>query len=179
MPTDPKPWYENLRVDLDPERIDENLDALGQKLRRAMEQGWYTRVRFKYKGRPLLPDIPLGALVATEVATFWWAGPIRALVMNLGVKTLLEVEFLHAADDKVREGQEAFMNGDVTAAESAYREALRMRPGDIGANYNLGVLLRVSGRREEATLCLTEAARVPDHPEGSKARELLSRMKSP
>ena len=70
------------------------------------------------------------------------------------------------------------MNGEIAEAEEAYREALRMRPGDVSALYNLGVLLRVSGRKDEALECLEQAAAEPSHPDGAKAREMLSRIGS-
>jgi tetratricopeptide (TPR) repeat protein len=176
MTDDGRNWYENLRIDLDPDRIDESLKVLGEKLKRAWDQGRYTRVRFMFKGKAILPDIPLGALVATEVATFWWAGPVRALVANFGIKSFLDVEFLHAADDKVRDGQEHYLAGEIEAAEEDYREALRMRPGDVSALYNLGVLLRVSGRKAEALEVLEQAARESTHPDGIRAREMLTRI---
>ena len=48
-PEDKNSWYKNLRVELDPERLDEELRKLREKLDKALEQGRYTRVRFKYK----------------------------------------------------------------------------------------------------------------------------------
>jgi Tfp pilus assembly protein PilF len=54
-----------------------------------------------------------------------------------------------------------------------------MRPGDVGANYNLGVLLRVSGRPEQALECLRLAAAHPEHPDAARARELIDKMRSP
>ena len=175
-PEDKNSWYKNLRVELDPERLDEELRKLREKLGKALEQGRYTRVRFKYKGKPILPDIPLAALVATEVVSFWWAGPLRALVLNLGVKTLVEVEFIHAAGEKVGEAQEHFLNGDVEEAEALYREALRIKPGDPSALYHLGVLLKVTGKKPEARQCFERAAQVEDHPDSARAREALGKL---
>lgn len=171
-----RPWYERMMVELDPDGIDESLKALMDKLGRAVDHGRYTRVRFKYKGKPLLPDIPLAALLATEVAAFWWAGPLRALVVTLGVKTLVEVEFVHAASEKVKEGQDLFMAGEVESAEARYREALRMKPDDAAALFNLGVLCRVTGRKDEARTLLKRAAEQADHPDAPRAREALERM---
>jgi len=174
--TENRPWYERMVVELDPDGMDESLKAIVEKMGRAVDHGRYTRVRFKYKGKPLLPDIPLAALVATEVATFWWAGPLRALVVTLGVKTFVEVEFIHAASEKVREGQDLYMSGEVESAEARYREALRMRPDDPSALYNLGVLLRVTGRKDEAKACFRKAMERTDHPDAPRAREAIDRM---
>lgn len=171
-----RPWYERTLVELDPDGVDESLKALMEKLRRAVDHGRYTRVRFKYKGKPILPDIPLAALLATEVAAFWWAGPLRALVVTLGVKTFIEVEFIHAATEKVKEGLDLYLAGEVEAAEALYREALRMKPDDPSALFNLGVLLRVTGRKDEARTCFEKAATFGDHPDAPRAAEALRKM---
>jgi tetratricopeptide (TPR) repeat protein len=49
---------------------------------------------------------------------------------------------------------------------AAYRTALRIKPGDAGAHYNLGVALRDQGKLDEAIAQLREAIRIkPDHAE--------------
>ncbi|MCK6525026.1 tetratricopeptide repeat protein [Myxococcota bacterium] len=168
--------FERFRLDIDPEKIDETVRELGERVRALVDQGRYTKVRVLYKGKPLAPDIPMGLFLAGEVASFWWAGPLRAVVMNLGVKSFVEVVLVHEADGVVRQGVELFMNGEVEDAEARYREALRMKPGDTAALYNLGVLLRVTGRKDEALKALQQAAKDEEHPDGAKARETLGRM---
>jgi tetratricopeptide (TPR) repeat protein len=176
-PTEEKnPWLERLSVELDPERMDQSLRALTDKLRHYAEQGRYTRVRIKYKGKPIIPDIPLFALLAAEAATIWWAGPLRVLVVNLGVKTFVEVELVHAAGEKVQEGQTLFLDGEVEQAEALYREALRIKPGDPAALYHLGVLLKVTGKKDQARACFEAAMKVPDHPDAERARQALERL---
>lgn len=162
---------------IDPDAIDESLRGLATQARRLWDQGRYTKVRLKYKGKALLPDIPLAALVAAEGVSLWVAGPLRILVMNLGIKALIEVELLHEASERVREGQELYAQGEVETAEAKYREALEMKPDDGSALYNLGVLLRVTGRRDEAMECLTKVAAMTDHPDQAHAVEALERMK--
>lgn len=166
--------FERLR--LDPEQVDESLRQLSEKARALYDQGRYTKVRVSYKGKPLGPDIPMTALLAGEVLSFWLAGPLRLFVMNLGVKSFLDVEVVHEADGVVRRGVERFNEGEAEEAERLYREALRMKPGDTAALYNLGVLLRVSGRKEEALGCFQKAATDEQHPDGARAREAVARM---
>jgi tetratricopeptide (TPR) repeat protein len=168
--------FEDFRIDIDPERIDESVKSLQEKLKRMVDQGRYTKVRLKYKGKALMPDIPFGVFIATEAVSFWYAGLFRALVMNLGVKTFIEVELIHQADEKVKEGIELYMNGDIEAAEEKYREALKMKPGDVSALYNLGILLRVTGRRDESMTCLQQAAEAGSHPDAERAQEALDKM---
>ena len=168
--------FERFRLDIDPEKVDETVRELGERVRSLVDQGRYTKVRVLYKGKPLAPDIPMGLFLAGEVASFWWAGPLRAVVMNLGVKSFVEVVLVHEADGVLRQGVELFMNGEVEDAEARYREALRMKPGDTAALYNLGVLLRVTGRKDDALKALQQAAKDEAHPDGARARETLGRM---
>ena len=51
-----------------------------------------------------------------------------------------------------------------------------MRPDDTAAHYNLGVLLRVVGRREESIAELEIAASDTEHADGEKARSTLEKM---
>ena len=168
---------DDLRIEIDPERIDEAVKSLAEQVRRLVDQGRYTKVRIKYRGKPLLPDIPMGVFLATEAVTFWYAGILRALVVNLGARTIIEVELVHDADERVRQGIELFLDGEVDAAEARYREALKMKADDASALYNLGVLLRVTGRRDEALRCFEKAAATPGHADAPKAQEALEKMR--
>lgn len=176
MSPPPRNLFESFRVEVDPERIDESVRNLTSKVREWVDQGRYTKVRISYKGKPLLGDIPLGVFLATEAITFWYAGLLRALVVNLGMRTFIDVELVHDADERVARGVELYMDGEIEAAEECYREALRMKPGDVAALYNLGVLLRVSGRRAEAIEVLEKAAAAEGHPDAARAKEILEKI---
>lgn len=172
----PRSRLEDFQVEIDPERIDEAVRSIADQVRQAVDQGRYTKVRIKYRGKPLMPDIPLAVFVATEAVTFWYAGLLRALVVNLGARTIIEVELIHDAVGKVEEGKELFLAGEVDAAEDKYREALRMKRDHPDALYHLGVLLRVTGRRKEAIECFEKVADLPGHALQEKALEALDRM---
>jgi len=169
-------YFQSFQWQVDPDDLDTSLQELGEKLRRVYDQGRYTKVRLSFKGKQLLPDIPIGVLIAGEAASFWLIGPLRAIVFALGVKSFVDVELVHEASGRVREGIDLYMDGEVEQAEEKYREALRMKAGDAAALYNLGVLLRVTGRLDEALECFKEAARDEEHPDGARAREALGRM---
>ena len=133
-------------------------------------------MRLKYKGQALLPDIPLAIFMAGELASFWWAGPLRVVLVNLGLGSILDVELINEADERTAEGRALFSEGEVEGAEKKYREALRMRAGDPDALLALGVLLRVTGRKDEAREALSRAAATPNHAAAEKARTMLDRM---
>jgi tetratricopeptide (TPR) repeat protein len=167
----------DFRLEIDPAKVDEAVRTLTVRAKRLIDQGRYTRVRIKYKGKPLMKDIPLGVFVATEAATFWYTGLLRALVMNLGVRAFVDVEFIHEANEKTEEGRLLYMEGEVEAAEECYRAALAIDSTHAGAHYQLGVLLRVLGRRDDAIEHLEQAAADPDHPDAEKAAKALERMR--
>lgn len=166
---------ETWRWQIDPDKLDDALRDLGERARRLVAEGRYTKVRLKYRGKPIVPDIPLAALVAAEGLSLALAGPLRLLVVNLGMKAFIEVELVHEADEKVREGQEHFAVGEVDAAEASYKQALAMKEDDPGALYHLGVLYRVTGRRDDAVRCFEKVA-ATDHPDAARAKEALDRM---
>lgn len=169
--------FEGFRIEIDPEQIDRAVEEIRKRLTSAVDTSRYTRVRLSYRGKPILPDIPLAVLLAGEGLTFWFTGPLTAVLVNLGATALLEVELIHDADELVRKGQAAYLDGELEEAEGLYRKALARRPGDPSALYNLGVLLRVTGRRDEARDTFREAAMGPEaHPDVARASEALSRM---
>lgn len=166
------------KLTIDPETLEENLKDAGEQIRRLAGNHRYSKVRLSFRGKPLGPDIPLGLFVAGQAASFWAAGPLRLLLVNLGVGSIIDVELVNEADEQVALGRDRFMDGDVEEAEEAYREALRMRPGDFSASYNLAVLLRVQGRKDEAKALLASALdEAPeDHPELEKAQALYEKL---
>src|SRR4051812_20333338 len=97
---------DDFRWEIDPDAIDESIKQLRDRLKKLFDQGRYTKVRLSYKGKPLLPDMPLAALVAAEGLSLAVAGPLRFLVVNLGMKSFIQVEFIHEASERVREGQD-------------------------------------------------------------------------
>jgi tetratricopeptide (TPR) repeat protein len=161
---------------IDPDRLDESIKELAQQVQKLVGSAKHSRIRLTYRGRRIAPDIPVGAFVAGEVLSLLIAGPLRLVLMNFGLGTMLDVEVIHQADDKVSEGINLFLDGDIIEAETAYREAIRMRPDDTAAHYNLGVLLRVVGRRDEAITELEIAAADVEHGDAEKARAALEKM---
>ncbi len=168
---------ETFRWEFDPQQVDASIRRLTEQAQALYEQARYTKVRISYGGKPIFPDLPIATVLAAEALSFAFAGPLRVVVINLGMRAFLDVEFIHDASEKIREGQTRMAEGDVESAEALYREALAMKPGDCAANYHLGVLLRVTGRREEAVAAFEAAAAVAGAPEADKARDALDKMR--
>jgi len=176
--------FEGFKIELDPERMEEfsktlraKLDELRGRVKEGVDQGRYTKVRISYRGKPVGPDLPMGALLAGEGLALLAFGPLWTLLGNLGARAMLEVQILHEAEELVAQGVDAWLAGDSEKAEARYRDALERRRDDTAALYNLGVLLRVTGRVDEALVVLRKAAMGPEgDPDVAKASELLGRM---
>lgn len=168
---------EGFKVELDPAHLENLAAAVRERARGWVDQARYTQVRFSYRGRTVGPDIPLAWLLAGEGAAFWLTGGLATLLVNLGARAVLDVHFIHLVDEAVRRGLLAYLDGELEAAEAAYREALALKPEDPAANYNLAILLRISGRRDEALRRLRAAAMGPEeHPDVPRAAEALRKM---
>ncbi len=163
--------------EFDPKAIERSFHELRERLRKLADQARFTKVRFSWRGKPLLPDIPMTSLLAANGLALLLTGPIQVLIVNLGLKAFLEVQLIHESAERVAEGVELFQRGEVDLAEGKYREALAMNPGDTSAHYHLGVLLRVTGRRDEAIDSFERAARDKGHPDAARAEDALERMR--
>src|SRR3989442_6008163 len=71
-----KPAAERKAVDVT-EGMDEAFAKVSQQARDLMAKGQHTRVRIKFRGQQIT-QLPITAVAAAEVATFWWFGPLRA-----------------------------------------------------------------------------------------------------
>src|SRR5689334_4348295 len=61
-----------MSVEVEPSRVEETLSKFREELSHWAKKGRHTKVRFKLRGKQLLPDIPLAAVVAGEALMFQW-----------------------------------------------------------------------------------------------------------
>jgi tetratricopeptide (TPR) repeat protein len=164
--------------EIDPKRVEESLRKLRGEVVHWANKGRYTRVRFKFRGKQLLPDIPIAAIVAAEGLTFYWGGILRALIFNVAGGSLLQVELVNDADKRIQAGKEALLSGDVDEALALFREALAMDRDNASAHLNLGVALKLQGDKPGA-LAAFERARAldPEGPLGAEAERLAAPLR--
>ncbi|RKH42503.1 hypothetical protein D7Y23_31155 [Corallococcus sp. AB050B] len=158
-----------LPFEIDPAQLEAGFKKLRGELVHWTNKGRYTKVRFKFRGKQLLPDLPLAAVVAAEGLSFYWGGILRVLVANVVGKSVFEVELVNDADKRVQAGREALLSGDVDQALTLFREALAMDRDNASAHLNVGVALKLRGDREGA-LAAFETAKSKD-PEGGVGAE--------
>ena len=171
-----KALFDQFRVEVDPSDIENSLRELQEKIRQVANEGRYTKVRISYKGAPLCPDIPIGVIVAAEMAGLVILGPLRAIMMTLNATAFLDIELIHESSECVKQGVEHYNNGDVELAEACYLEAIKIRSQDMEAHYQLGILYRVQGKKGEAREHLQQVVN-SKHPIWSeKAKKILDKM---
>ncbi len=167
-----------LPFEIDPKRLEEGLKKLQGELAHWANKGRYTKVRFKFRGNQLLPDLPIAAVVAAEGLTFYWGGILRALIANVLGKSVLQVEFVNDADKRVHAGKEALLSGDVDHALALFREALSMDRDNAAAHLNVGVALKLKGDREGALAAFEKAReKDPEGPLGEEAERLAAPLR--
>ena len=167
-----------LPFEIDPKRVEESLGKLRDELVHWANKGRYTKVRFKFRGKQLLPDLPIAAVVAAEGLTFYWGGILRALVFTVAGGSLLQVELVNDADKRVQAGKEALLAGDLDDALAHFREALAMDRDNIGAHLNVGVALKLKGDRTGALASFERAKELdPEGPLGVEAERLAAPLR--
>src|SRR5215510_5354030 len=125
-------------IEIEPGRIESTLTRLKDQLVHWANKGRYTRVRFKFRGKQLLPDLPLAAVLAAEGLTFYWGGILRALIVNLAGKTVLDVELVNDSERRIQQGKEALLSGDLNKALECLRAAQAMDGSNPRVHLNLG-----------------------------------------
>lgn len=173
-----EPKTKTLPFEVDPKKIEESLAGLKDQVVKLAKKGRYTKVRFKFRGKQLLPDLPLAAVAAFEGVTFYWAGLLRLLVFNLAGRTVLEVELVNDSEKKIQKGKEALLSGELDAALAAFQEALDMDPDNAHAHLNIGVAHKLKGERDQAVKSLERARELdPRGATGMEADRLLVGLK--
>jgi len=163
-----------LPVDVKPGAVDEALGKVTETLRQWANAGRYTKVRFKFRGKPLLPDLPLAAVMAAEGLTFYWSGILRALLVNVAGRSVLDVELVNDSENHVQKGKEELLSGEVDRAISEFRTALAKQHDNPRAHLNLGIALKLRGDRAGARAALERAKGYdPDGPVCKEAERLL------
>ncbi len=146
-----------LPFEIDPKKLEESLKKLGSQVVKMAKKGRYTKVRFKFRGKQLLPDIPLAAVAAVEGLSFYWAGLLRLLVFNLAGQTVIDVELVNDSEKKLQAGKEALLSGDLDHALAAFHEAENMDHDNPLVQLNLGIALKLKGDHEAARRALQKA----------------------
>ncbi len=169
-----------LPIEIDPKRVEETLKKVKDELVHWANKGRYTRVRFRFRGKQLLPDIPLAAFVAAEGLTFYWGGILRALIVNLAGRTVFDVELVNDSEKRILKGKEELLSGDLDRALACFKEALAMDRDNPNVHLNLGIAYKLKGDVGGAREAFERAMKL-DKDGGvlAEAERLLSQLPQP
>jgi len=169
-----------LPFEIDPKGIEESLAKMKDQIVYWAKKGRYTKVRFKFRGKQVLPDMPLAAVAAAQGLTFWWAGLLRTLVFSLAGKTVLDMELVNDSEKKVALGKEQLLAGELDKAISIFREARDMDIDNPNVHLNLGVALKLKGELLASRASLERARALdPQGPVGAEAERVLGGIPKP
>jgi hypothetical protein len=167
-------------VELNPSALDEGLRKMKDQLMDWAKKGRYTRVRLKFRGKALLPDLPLAAFVAAEGLTFYWGGILRALLMNVAGRSVFDVELVNDSDGRVEAGKRELLAGELENALGFFAEALDMDRANPRAHLHLGVALKLKGDKTGAVMALRRARDLdPRGQVGAEAVRMLAGLQPP
>lgn len=169
-----------LPLEIDPRRVEESLAKLKDQIVYWAKKGRYTKVRFKFRGKQVLPDMPLAAVAAAQGLTFWWAGLLRTLVFSLAGKTVLDMELVNDSEKKVALGKEQLLAGELDRAIALFKEAREMDIDNANVHLNLGVALKLKGELLASRASLERAVKLDSQgPIGAEAERVLGGIPKP
>lgn len=166
-------------LEIDPAAIETSLKKITDEVSHWAKKGRYTKVRFKFRGKQLLPDIPLAAVVAAEGLTFYWGGVLRALLFTVGANAVFGVELVNDSEKKILAGKEKLLRGDLDEALQLFRQAADMDRDNPHVHLNIGIALKLRGDRLGAREALERAKQLDPHGAiGEEAEKVLSTLPS-
>jgi len=141
-----------------------------------MAKGQHTRVRIKFRGKQIA-EVPIAAVAAAEVASFWWFGPLRVVLAHVLGKAVLEVEFVSNADQHVVEGRRWLQEGEMEKALAQFDKALAVDRRHAGAHLGRGIALKLRGDKASAREAFRQAEECDPRSEaGREARRHLDNL---
>ena len=157
------------RIALDlSEGVDKAFVRLRTEAEHVVKKGQHTRVRIKFRGKQIA-ELPVAVVAAAEIASLWWAGPLRLLLAHVVGKAVLEVEFVSDAQSHVAAGRALLSSGDLDDALKEFDRALEMDSRNAAAHLGRGVAFKLRGDKEAARRAFVLAEEYD--PRGESGRE--------
>jgi len=166
------------------------LDASGKDLNQKLlnikddigywvQKGRFNKVRVSKDGKKVLPDIPVGALLAAEVATLAWAGALRTAIVNVAGRLLFKVELINDAQEHLTAAKGHYAKGDLDEAEAEAVRCVKVDGRLPEAFLLLGTLAKVRGNRDEALRHFRKARDLDPHGDIGRQAETAGRRLDP
>lgn len=166
-------------VDLGGKDVGAAVDKMRSDVGYWMQRGRYNKVRLTREGKSVIPDIPVGALMAAEIATLAWAGPLRTALVNVAGRLLFKVELINDAQEHLNAAREHYARGDLNEADTECVRALKVDPRMADGYLLLGTLAKVRGNTQEALRHLQRAHDLDPHGPVGRQAETAGRKIDP
>jgi tetratricopeptide (TPR) repeat protein len=164
-------------LEIDTKRIEESIKQAVERVQYWYKQGIINKVRLKYRGKAILPDIPLSYFMLVQVATFFLTGVVRALAINLGAKVFFEVEMINDAEELLKKARDLYLDGELEEASRLLEEVINLDGRYAEAFLYLGIINRIKGERESASKYFLQAQKLDPHGKaGTEAAKNLKKM---
>ena len=166
-----------ITLEINTKRIDESIHNVVEKVQYWYQQGLIRKVRLKYKGKAILPDIPLSYFMLVQVATFFLTGVVRALAISLGTRIFFEVELVNDAENRLKRAKDLYLDGELDEAKKILEEVLQLDKNSAEAYLYLGIICKIQKDIEAAARYFQQARKLdPDGKAGVEAAKNLKKM---
>ena len=173
---EPKP-VRKVTLEINTNRAEESIRQAVERVQYWYKQGIINKVRLKYKGKAILPDIPLSYFMLVQVATFFLTGVVRALAMNLGAKVFFEVEMVNDAEEMLKKARDLYLDGELDEALRLLEEVIQLDGRYSEAYLYMGIINKIKGDREAASKYFRHAQQLDPHGKaGTEASKNLKKM---
>ena len=174
-PVRPVAPVKKVRFEIKADRIEENVRQVVKRIQYWYRQGIIRKVRLKYKGKALLPDIPLSYFMLVQAASFFLAGIVRALAINVGARIFFEVEIVNDAEQQLKRAKELYLDGELDEAIQTLEEVILLDEDCAEAYLYLGIIHKVKKDYESASRYFLRAQKL--EPAGKSGVEAVKNLK--
>jgi tetratricopeptide (TPR) repeat protein len=176
----PEKPVKKVKLEVNTERVEESIRQAVEKIQYWYRQGMLHKIRLKYKGKAILPDIPLSYFMLVQVATFFLTGVVRALALNLGTRVFFEVEMINDAEELLKRAKELYLAGDLEEAERLLQDVIRLDRHYAEAYLYLGIISKIRKESESAARYFLQAQKLdPAGKAGTEAGKNLKKLPKP
>jgi tetratricopeptide (TPR) repeat protein len=164
-------------LEINTKRIEESIHSAVEKVQYWYQQGVIRKVRLKYRGKAILPDIPLSYFMLVQVATFFLTGVVRALAISLGTRIFFEIELVNDAENRLKRAKDLYLDGELDEAKKILDEVIRLDKNCAEAYLYLGIISKIQKDLEAASKYFQIARKLdPDGKAGVEAAKNLKKM---
>ncbi len=164
-----------VRFEINTDRIEESVRQIVKRVSYWYRQGVIRKVRLKYKGKAILPDIPLSYFLLVQAATFFLAGIVRALAITVGARVFFEVEIVNDAEQQLKRAKELYLDGELDEAIETLEEVILLDEDCAEAYLYLGIIHKVKKDYDAASRYFLRAQKL--EPAGKSGTEAVKNLK--